>query len=73
MPKEIEDAVHPEVRRLIQAGAEKFPPELREEVFNIVEVGPYAKYRWREKGQIYTISLGLDTDYPPFPFVPEGF
>jgi hypothetical protein len=73
IPPEVEQAVHLEVKRLIQAGAEKFPLELREEVYDITKVGPYAKYRWVEDGQTYTISLGLIDDYPPYPFVPEGF
>ena len=73
IPEEVEQAVHPRVRELIQAGVEKFPPELREEVYDIVEVGPYVKYRWREEKQLYTISLGLDSDYPSRPFVSEGF
>lgn len=73
IPPEIESAVHPEVIRLIQAGAEKFPLELRDEIYDITKLGPYAKYRWVEEGQTYTISLGLMDDYPPYPFVPEGF
>jgi hypothetical protein len=73
IPPSVEQAVHPEVRRLIQARVETFPPELRDEVYNIVNVGPYVKYRWMEDKQTYTISLGLRDDYPPFPFVPEGF
>lgn len=73
IPPEVEQAVNSEVIRLIQAGAEKFPLELREEVYDITKVGPYAKYRWVEDGQTYTISLGLIDDYPPYPFVPEGF
>jgi hypothetical protein len=76
IPPEIESAIHPEVARLIRAGVTKhtdFPKELRLEVFDIVKVGPYAKYRWTEGKQTYTISLGLLDDYPPFPFVPEGF
>lgn len=73
IPAEIANAVHPEVVRLIQAGVEKFPTELREEVYDITKVGPYVKYRWLEDGRTYTISLGLIDDYPPYPFVPEGF
>jgi hypothetical protein len=73
IPAEIERAVHPEVRQFLQAGTYKFPPALRDEVYNITYVGPYVKYRWTEHRQTYTISLGMDDDYPPFPFVPEGF
>ncbi len=73
LPAEVEQAVHPEVRRLIQARVESFPPALRDEVYNTVSVGPYVKYRWTEAKQNYSISLGLRDDYPPFPFVPEGF
>lgn len=73
IPTEIEQAVHPEVRQLIQAGVSKFPKELRLEVYDIAYVGPYVKYRWTEGKQTYTISLGLLDDYPPFPFTPQGF
>lgn len=73
IPEEISKAIHPQVARLIRAGADKFPPELRDEIYDIVYVGPYVKYRWTEDGRTYSISLGLDDDYPPFPFVPEGF
>jgi len=73
IPPEVEQAVHLEVRRLVQAGISDFPRELRLEVYDIVEVGPYAKYRWTEGKQTYTISLGLLDDYPPYPFVPQGF
>lgn len=73
IPPEVEQALNPKVRRLIEAGAEDVPKELRLEVYDIVEVGPYAKYRWTEDGHTYTISLGLIDDYPPHPFVPEGF
>lgn len=73
IPPEVEQAVHPEVRRLIKAQVEQFPPALRDEVYNTVYVGPYVKYRWKVDKQTYSISLGLRDDYPPFPFVPEGF
>ena len=73
IPAEIANAIHPEVAQLIQAGVERFPTELREEVYDITKVGPYVKYRWLEGGRTYTISLGLIDDYPPYPFVPEGF
>jgi len=73
IPQKIIDAIHPDVAKIIRAGGETFPTELRLEVYDIVEVGPYVKYRWKENKQTYTISLGLDDDYPPFPFVPEGF
>lgn len=70
---EREQAIDPRVAALIQSGAESFPPELRDQVYDIVEVGPYAKYRWREDGRTYSISLGLEDDYPEYPFVPQGF
>lgn len=73
IPPDVEQAVHPEVRHLIQARVETFPPKLRDEVYNTVYVGPYVKYRWMENKRTYSISLGLRDDYPPFPFVPEGF
>jgi hypothetical protein len=73
IPAEIANAIHPEIAQLIQAGVERFPTELREEVYDITKVGPYVKYRWLEGGRTYTISLGLIDDYPPYPFVPEGF
>jgi hypothetical protein len=73
IPPELVSAVHPEVARLIRAGSTDFPSELRLEVYDTTEVGPYAKYRWTENKHTYTISLGLLDDYPPFPFVPEGF
>jgi len=73
IPPEIEAAIHPEVARLLQTGATEFPKELRLEVYDIVYIGPYAKYRWHEGKQTYTISLGLLDDYPPFPFFPAGF
>ena len=71
IPPEIEEAVHPEVRRLVAAGAD-IPKRLRDEAYVRVEVGPYVKYRWTEAGRTYTVSLGLRDDYPPFPFTPAG-
>ncbi len=41
IPAEVEQAVHPEVRRLIQVRVETFPPALRDEVYNTVYIGPY--------------------------------
>ncbi len=73
IPPEIEQALHPEVARLLQLGATSFPSSLRDEVYDVMNVGPYVKYRWTEAKRTYTISLGLDDDYPPYPFVPEGF
>lgn len=72
IPPEIDKAVHPEVKRIIQEGG-KIPTRLRDEAYDITPVGPYAKYRWTENKQTYTISLGLLDDYPKFPFVPDGF
>jgi len=73
IPEAIQQAIHPDVAGLIQAGASSFPTTLRDEVYDIVYVGPYVKYRWTEQKRTYSISLGLRDDYPPFPFVPEGF
>ena len=72
IPPDVVNAVHPEVARLVRAGAD-IPKELRDVAYNYIEVGPYVKYRWKENKQTYTISLGLDDDYPPYPFVPAGF
>ncbi len=73
IPQHVIDALHPQVARIIQAGGETFPPELRLEAYDIIEVGPYVKYRRIDQKRTYTISLGLDNDYPPYPFVPAGF
>jgi hypothetical protein len=66
-------AVHPEVARLLRIGIElkDMPSSLDEHIYTIVQLGPYVRYRWREMGHIYTISLGLIDDYPPFPFTPD--
>jgi hypothetical protein len=65
-------AVHPEVARLLRVGIElkDMPSNLDDHIYMIVQLGPYVRYRWREMGHIYTISLGLRDDYPPFPFTP---
>lgn len=69
VPKEIEQAVHPEVVRFFRQGGElTIPRELVPYIFDFTEYGPYAKYRWRENKRTYTVSLGLDTDYPDLPF-----
>jgi len=70
VPKEIEQAVHPEVARFFRRGGElpPIPRELEPYIFDFTEYGPYAKYRWRENKRTYTVSLGLDTDYPDLPF-----
>ena len=66
-------AIHPEVARLLRIGIElkDLPSELDEHIYTIVQLGPYVRYRWREEKHLYTISLGLVDDYPPFPFTPE--
>lgn len=73
--EEITQALHPEVARLLQLGMhpKEMPKSLRDDIYDIVELGPYVRYRWREGKHIYTISLGLLDDYPPFPFTPAGF
>jgi hypothetical protein len=71
IPTEIEQAIHPEVARLLQIGAD-IPKELRDEAYDCTKVGPYVKYRWHDSGRTYTVSLGLLDDYPPLPFMPSG-
>ncbi len=69
VPKSVEREVHPEVARFFrQDGELTIPRELVPLIFDFTEHGPYAKYRWRENKRTYTVSLGLDTDYPPMPF-----
>lgn len=70
VPKDVEQAVHPEVVRFFRRGGElpPLPRELEPYIFDFTEYGPYAKYRWRESKRTYTVSLGLDTDYPDLPF-----
>lgn len=72
LPPDIEQAIDPRVAICIQQQA-AFPPDLHDLVYDIIPVGPYAKYRWSKDKQTYTISLGLLNDYPPFPFTPDGF
>lgn len=72
IPEEIEQSVHPEVRRLVTVGA-AIPKHLRDEAYICIRVGPYVKYRWTEQKRTYSVSLGLDDDYPPYPFTPAGF
>lgn len=78
IPEAIERAIDPRVAAIIRQTyplplSECIPPELRNVTYNIIMEGPYAKYRWREKKQTYTISLGLLNDYPEYPFIPKGF
>jgi len=69
VPKSVEREVHPDVARFFrQDGEPSIPRELVPYIFDFTEHGPYAKYRWRENKRTYTVSLGLDTDYPPIPF-----
>jgi hypothetical protein len=72
IPEEIEQAIDPRVAAIIRAGA-NIPTELREQAYDITQVGPYAKYRWREDKRTYSVSLGLLGDYPEHPFIPAGF
>jgi len=66
---QVEREVHPDVARFFrQEGEPDIPRELVPLIFDFTEHGPYAKYRWRENKRTYTVSLGLDTDYPPIPF-----
>ncbi|GCF10875.1 hypothetical protein [Dictyobacter arantiisoli] len=69
---EVEQAIDPRVAACIRQNS-PFPKELRDLVYDITRVGPYAKYRWREHKRIYTVSLGLLNDYPEYPFTPAGF
>lgn len=75
LPDSIAQALHPEVARHLKLGIQpkEMPRNLREEIYDIIEEGPYVRYRWREHHHLYTISLGLLDDYPPYPFVPSGF
>ena len=69
VPKAIEQDIHPDVARFLRQGdTTTIPRELVPYIFDFVEYGPYAKYRWREAKRTYTVSLGLDTDYPELPF-----
>ena len=72
IPPAVEEAIDPRVAALIRQNT-PISTELRDLAYDIIQVGPYAKYRWRENKQVYTISLGTLDDYPPFPFIPEGF
>jgi len=49
------------------------PSALRDEIYDITELGPYVRYRWSEDKHLYTISLGLLDDDPPLPFTPATF
>lgn len=75
IPEELAQSLHPEVIRLLRRGISPLamPRNLREEVYDITQLGPYVRYRWREANHISTISLGVLDDYPPFPFIPDGF
>jgi len=70
VPKDIEQALHPSVAQYFRQKRDDLPipKELVPLIFDFTEYGPYAKYRWREKKRTYTVSLGLDTDYPDLPF-----
>lgn len=62
--------MHPAVAQFFRQveGEPMIPKELVPYIFDFTEHGPYAKYRWRENKRTYTVSLGLDTDYPDLPF-----
>lgn len=69
VPKIVEGKVHPDVAQFFRQEEEPvIPRELVPLIFEFTEHGPYAKYRWRENKRTYTVSLGLDSDYPPMPF-----
>jgi hypothetical protein len=72
IPDAVAQDVHPEVARLLRLGIKlkDMPKSLDDVIYDIVQLGPYVRYRWREEKHIYTISLGLRDDYPPFPFTP---
>jgi hypothetical protein len=75
IPEAVTQALHPEVVGYLRLGImpKDMPKALSDEIYDIIEEGPYVRYRWREQKHIYTISLGLLDDYPPYPFVPSGF
>lgn len=75
LPDRIAQALHPEVARHLRLGIQPkdMPKDLRDEIYETIQEGPYVRYRWREHGHLCTISLGLLDDYPPYPFVPSGF
>ena len=69
VPKAVERDVHPDVVRFLRQGdTTTIPRELVPHIFDFIEYGPYAKYRWREAKRTYTVSLGLESDYPELPF-----
>ena len=70
IPEEIKRAIHPGVAALIEQGVPEIPKELQEYAYDITQLGPYVRYRWREDKNVYQVSLGLEDDYPPFPFNP---
>ena len=72
IPPDVEKALDPRIASCVRQNA-PIPSELRDLAYDIVYVGPYAKYRWREQKQVYSISLGLLDDYPEYPFTPAGF
>jgi len=64
VPEAIEQAVHAEVAQVLRQEAPTIPKHLRDAAYDYAEYGPYVKYRWRENKQIYSVSLGLTSDYP---------
>jgi hypothetical protein len=58
-------SLHPEVAQLLRSGIypKDVPKELKDHIYDIIELGPYVRYRWRESKHMYTISLGLLDDY----------
>jgi hypothetical protein len=72
---EAPQALHLEVAHLLREGIppKDLPPELRDQIYDITQLGPYVRYRWREDKHLSTISLGFLDDDPPRPFSPAGF
>jgi len=64
VPEALEQQVHPEVVHLLRQGVTSIPKHLHDAVYDFTEYGPYVKYRWRENKQLYSVSLGLTSDYP---------
>ncbi len=66
IPGEIVQARHPSQRHA--------QSELREAIYEIIEMGPYVRYRLsRGQAPLHHFGFGQPDDYPPLPFIPAGF